>query len=123
MKAYKIGFFISFLLLFWSICYTPENKVVADDLINSIKQSPLSDDQTDPVNSNNTIEFTEIDWIKNNEPIILSSNPIFFPVICFKLIEGSHPTDKYTSAINCNYPSGLHHILRSSNSYLKVFRI
>ncbi len=122
MKAYKISFFISLLLLLWSISYCPKINVAEQSQINNIQQSPLSDDQTDPINKN-VFEYADIDLEENNENNFLSSNFNILPVIS---------SDYFLHAFNSNlisfstnkYPQLFsHRLLHSSQSYLSVFRI
>ena len=123
MKTYKISFFISLLLLCWSICYTPQLKSAEQSPVNSIQQSPLSDDQTDPINTNSSIEFAEIDLRRNDESLNLHNNPVFSPILNFNIIESSFMADSFPSTIKKSNRVGLQHLLHSSDSYLSVFRI
>ncbi len=121
MKTYKISFLISLLLLFWSVCCTPQTKAAEQSPINSIQQSPLSDDQTDPINKN-VFEYADIDLEENNENHFFSSNTIL-PILPSLSIQHTFDWKNYSFLIHKYSQSYSQQLLHSSQSYLSVFRI
>ena len=122
MKAYKISFFISLLLFIWTISYCPKSTVAEQSQINNIQQSPLSDDQTDPINKN-VFDYADIDLEENNENNFLFSNINFLPLISSDNLQ-LKPDWNIFSFSSIHFPKSHPHRLQNlSQSYLNVFRI
>ncbi len=119
MKIIKISFFISLFLL--SIMGCKANPVLNCAINNGfdVKQSPLCDDETNPLEVNST-EVAEFDTEENDE-----NNSCFsdFNIFSFSKLNNSHLhliclgfNDSYKYHLNFSFSD-------SVQSYLQVFRI
>ncbi|MEI6488719.1 MAG: hypothetical protein WCP52_07145 [Bacteroidota bacterium] len=122
MKIYKIILFAGFWLLFFSVFGHSTFDKVREIKGLSVQQSPLSDDKTDPI-KRNSLDFSEFDLEENDY-----ANDFVYDFDLVPLISDNHPSSSlfivhnFQNLVQYNSTS-LFHFLRTSRSYLNVFRI
>ena len=118
MKIVKLSLLFSFLFL-WSISLFSQKRIAEQPNSIEIKQDPLSDDTTNPVN-NHIFISGEIDLEESNEHLWIPAHFIVIPFIDSKIIYHSVATSILSNSFrHYSQPS----FRKSSQSYLKVFRI
>lgn len=121
MKIVRLIFFTCFGLLFFSLnCFSAKSNNSVLNNIN-IQQSPLSDDQTDPINKSN-FDFAGFDLKENDSQYSISNSFTILPTASINnhLLNNSDiltsPNNKYIHPLPPHY-------LHSSSSYLSIFKI
>ena len=122
MKTIKIVFFTGFwLLLFSLIGFNSRNNKANSETIN-IQQSPLSDDETNPIKKQ-FLEFAEFELEENDDFNSTTYSDNFIHHFAdnnihqgFQINHSSFSGKQYVEPFNP-------HFLHSSQSYLNVFRI
>ena len=122
MKIYKIILFSGFWLLFISVFGSSTFDKVRETKGLGVQQSPLSDDQTDPLKGS-SLDFSEFDLEENDD-----TNDLVYSFNLLPWITSNHSSFSFLN--KSNYPNlrlylstSLPHFLGSSQSYLKVFKI